>query len=270
MSDLITSLQNPRLKNAIKLRDRRGRDTQDRIIIDGARELSRALDANVYIVEVFYCPDYADAEDAVSRVVDRVGEMGVEVLETTPDVFEKLAYGDRQEGVVAVARTPRHSLYDFLLTNKPFVGVLEAVEKPGNIGAVIRTADAAGVSALVVADAGTDLYNPNVIRASLGTVFTLPVCTATSVETRAWLRSRGAKVFAARVGASQDYAQADYTGATAIVFGNEARGLSDVWSGDDVTAISLPMLGAADSLNVSATAAVLFYEALRQRQSRSR
>ena len=156
-------------------------------------------------------------------------------------------------------------LANLALQGDPLVAVLERVEKPGNVGAVLRTADAAGVSALVVADARTDLYNPNAIRASLGTIFTLPVAQATAEETLSWLRSRRLTIFAARVNATLPYTEADFRGPAAIVLGSEAEGLTPAWSGAEVRAVSLPMRGAADSLNVSATAAVLFYEALRQR-----
>jgi TrmH family RNA methyltransferase len=143
--------------------------------------------------------------------------------------------------------------------------VLEGIQKPGNVGAVLRSADAAGVHALIVADGGTDLYNPNAIRASLGTIFTVPVCSATTSDTLAWLRRHGVPMFAAQVDAERLYTEVDFRGPSAIVLGSEASGLSEAWFGTEATAIKLPMLGAADSLNVSAAAAVLFYEALRQR-----
>jgi TrmH family RNA methyltransferase len=147
----------------------------------------------------------------------------------------------------------------------PLIAVLEGVEKPGNVGAVLRSADAAGVSAVILADGRTDLYNPNAIRASSGTIFSMPVCEATSSDVLAWLRERGFRIAAARVDGSVPYTKVDYRGPTAIVLGSEATGLSPIWSGNDIQAVRLPMLGAADSLNVSVTAAVLFYEALRQR-----
>ena len=144
--------------------------------------------------------------------------------------------------------------------------MLEGVEKPGNIGAVLRSADAAGVSALIVADGGTDLFNPNTIRASLGTIFTVPVCSASAAAVRDWLLAAKLAIFAARVDAEAIYSDADFTRPAAIVLGSEAAGLTGVWSGAGITPIRLPMKGAVDSLNVSATAAVLFYEALRQRE----
>jgi len=147
----------------------------------------------------------------------------------------------------------------------PLVAVLEGVEKPGNVGAVLRSADAAGVSAVILADPRTDLYNPNAIRASLGTIFTMPVCEAAGGDVLARLREHKYSILAARVDGAVPYTEVDYRRPTAIVLGSEAEGLSPIWSGDDIRAVRLPMRGAADSLNVSVTAAVLFYEALRQR-----
>jgi TrmH family RNA methyltransferase len=168
---------------------------------------------------------------------------------------------------VAVAETPSRGLADFQVPADSVVAVLVGLEKPGNVGAALRSADAAGLAAVIVADAGTDLYNPNCIRASLGTVFTQQVCESTSHQTVDWLRGRRSKVFAARLDATMLYTDVDYTGEVALVLGSEARGLGEPWAAADVTPIRLPMHGAADSLNVAATAAVLFYEALRQRSS---
>lgn len=260
----IKSLQNPRVKAAVRLRDRRHRQKQGRILIDGARELARAIGAGVPLVEVFVCEPLCTGPDA-RQVLAALPGCGAEILHVTEPVFEKLAFGDRAEGVLGVAATPSRTLADLALPDNPLVVVLEGVEKPGNVGAVLRTADAAGLSALVVADGRTDLYNPNAIRASLGTIFTLPVCEATAAETLDWLRRNDLAIYAARVDASLPYMQANYRRPAAIVLGSEAEGLSAAWSADDVTSVRLPMLGAADSLNVSATAAVLFYEALRQR-----
>jgi TrmH family RNA methyltransferase len=264
MTTTITSLQNSRVKDAARLRDGRHRQKQGRMLIDGARELARAMAAGVRLVEVFVCEPLCEGEEA-RRALQDVDSSGVEVLYVTEPVFGKLAFGDRAEGLLAVAETPGASLAGLSLPDRPLVAVLEGVEKPGNVGAVLRTADAAGVSALVVADPRTDLFNPNAVRASLGTIFTVPVAAATTAETLDWLRRRGLAVFAARVDGSVPYAEADFRGPSAIVLGSEAEGLTPGWSGEGVTPVRLPMLGVADSLNVSATAAVLFYEALRQR-----
>jgi len=262
-------LQNLRVKDAVRLRQRRQRERQGRIVIDGARELGRAIDAGVALVEVFVCEQLCAGEEA-RAVLERLPDGDAEVLHVGPKVFEKLAFGDRTEGVLGVAETPNVRLDDLKLPDlklpgRPLVAVLEGVEKPGNVGAVLRSGSGADISALIVADGRTDLYNPNAIRASLGTIFTIPVCTATTAETLDWLRRQRLAVFAARVDGSVPYTQAELRGPAAIALGSEATGLSAVWSADDITAIGLPMHGVADSLNVSATAAVLFYEALRQR-----
>ena len=260
----ITSVHNPRVKDAIRLRDRRHRDKQQRILIDGARELTRAIAAGIILREVFLCEPLCRGDECRELLAVLHG-CGAEILQVTEPVFEKVAFGHRAEGVLAVADMPRPVLANLVVPANPLVAVLEGVEKPGNVGAVLRSADGAGLSAVLVADARTDLYNPNAIRASLGTIFTRPVCEATSAEVLDWLRLRGLKILAARVDGSVPYTEVDYRGPTAIVLGSEASGLSPLWSAADVTAIRLPMLGMADSLNVSATAAVLFYEARRQR-----
>ena len=264
----ITSLQNPHVKDAVKLRDRRHRDKQGRFLIDGARELQRALAAGIRLLEVFACESLCRSDEA-RQVLTSLSSSDAALYAVAEPVFAKLAFGDRGEGLVAVAETPQVHLDRIHLPSHPLVAVLEGVEKPGNVGAVLRSADAAGVSALVVAGARTDLHNPNAIRASLGTIFSVPVAAATTLQTLAWLRQRGLPIFCARVDGAIPYDRADFRGPAAIVLGSEAQGLSNPWCGDDVTAVRLPMHGAADSLNVSATAAVLFYEALRQRSCRT-
>ncbi len=264
---MLTSPQNPRVKDAVRLRDRRHREKQGRILIDGVRELRRAIAGGVRLIEVFWCELLCVSEDA-RWLAEILPTQQCELLPVSEPVFEKLAFGQRLEGFLGVAEMPRPTLQTIELRSSPrnpLVAVLEGVEKPGNLGAVLRSADAAGLSAVIVADGRTDLFNPNAIRASLGTIFTVPVCQAAGHEVLAWLRDRKFNVFAARVDGSVPYTEVDCRGPTALVLGSEASGLTPVWSGDDVQAIRLPMLGEADSLNVSVTAAVLFYEALRQR-----
>lgn len=263
MSMLITSAQNPRVKAAARLRDRRGRTKQGRIIIDGVREVSRAFAAGVKIVEMYVCRGLLSKAGADTSGLPASQE--TDVLEVSPAIFGKIAFGERQEGVVAVAEAPDASLGGLAFRGNPVVGVLEGVEKPGNLGAVLRTADAAGLSALIVAGGGTDLYNPNAIRASLGAIFTLPVAAGPTAEVLAWLRERDFRVLAARVDGEVAHTDASFKGRCAIALGSEAEGLTGAWNGAGVTAISLPMRGKVDSLNVSTAAAVLFYEALRQR-----
>jgi TrmH family RNA methyltransferase len=264
----ITSPHNPRVKAARQLRERKGRQRQGRILIDGARELIRAIGAGVELVEVFVCGELCQGDEC-RQALAAIARTRAERLDVTPGVFGKLAFGDRADGLLGVAATPRRTLDDLRLPADPLVAVLAGVEKPGNVGAVLRSADGAGLAAVIVADGGTDLFNPNTIRASLGTIFTLPVVAADADETIAWLRARSIRLFAARVEGAVPYTSVDLRGPAAIVLGSEAAGLSDEWTGPDVTAVLLPMRGAADSLNVSAAAAVLFYEALRQRTIRS-
>ncbi len=270
----ITSLQNDRVKAVVRLRDGRHRQKQGRFLIDGIRELARALQGGIEIAEVFLCPALCTDEqqqrldEVLAQLKKGTGTFGASPLFQTAvskDVFAKMAFGDRAEGVLAVAQTPDWKLEDLQLPPNPLVAVIEGVEKPGNIGAVIRSADAAGVDAVILADCRTDLFNPNAIRASLGTILTLPIRQAATPAARSWLRSQGLAIFAARVDGSLPYTEVDFRGGSAIVLGSEAHGLGEAWRGEDIRAVRLPMLGAADSLNISATAAVLFFEALRQR-----
>jgi RNA methyltransferase, TrmH family len=261
----ITSTKNPRVKAAIGLRDRRTRDETGLTLVDGVRELARALAGGARAVEVFVV-DHA-LDEAGAGAVEAARSSGAAIVPVTGGVLDRLGYGERSEGIVATVRIPDVSLDRLasVLPPDPLVVVLEGVEKPGNIGAVLRSADAAGADAVVVADPRTDLFNPNAIRASLGTVFAVPVAAGSSESVRAWLDSAGIPMFAARVGAAVAYTDVDLRGPAALVLGSEAEGLTDAWAGPGVTPVSLPMLGAADSLNVSVTAAVLLYEARRQR-----
>lgn len=267
MFPLITSVHNPRVKSAVKLRNGRDRTRQGRILIDGVREIQRALQAGIQLSEVFACLSAGD--DCGQGWVASLDAAGVEVFRVVPNVFTRLAYGQHEYGAVAVATPPCHTLDELSWTGDALVIILEGVEKPGNVGAVVRSADAAGASAVVVADGATDLYNPNAIRASLGTIFAVPVCAASSGQTLDWLRRRKLRIFTTRVDGAVPYTRVSYLEPAAIVLGSEAAGLSGSWQGADMTAVSLPMRGSADSLNVSTTAAVVLYEALRQRQTAS-
>ena len=261
---IINSRQNPRVKEAARLRDARHRKRQQRILIDGVRELSRAMAAGVRMIEVFVCEELCQGPDA-QRLLAALGGCGGEILPVSRPVFEKLAFGDRAEGVLGVAEMPRRIARHLALPENPLVAVLEGVEKPGNVGAVLRSADGAGVSALIVADAAPICIIPTPSAPAWARSSPSRSCEAPAAETLAWLRQRGLRIFAARLDGSVAYTAADYRGPAALVLGSEAAGLSPLWSAADVTAVRLPMLGAADSLNVSAAAAVLFYEARRQR-----
>jgi RNA methyltransferase, TrmH family len=260
----IASPANPRLKAAVRLRDRRERDRSGRTIVDGAREILRALDGGATVVEAYVCEPLVTSVDARTAVT-RLRDAGASLLTTSESAFGKIAFGERADGVVAIVAIPMTDIDRLRLPPDPLVLVVEAVEKPGNLGAMLRTADGAGADALIAASPITDVFNPNVIRASLGTVFTVPNAAASTADVLAMLRRSAVRIVAARVDAKAMYTDIDLRGAVAIVVGNEAGGLSSPWSASDVTAARLPMLGKADSLNVSAAAAILLYEARRQR-----
>jgi TrmH family RNA methyltransferase len=264
MSDFpaITSPRNEKIKAAVKLRRRKHRGRQGRTLIDGARELTRAISAGVNITEIYFCPTFCHTSES-RRLLEQLDEFAMDVYEVTGNVFEHLAFGERAEGFVGVAIPPESELDDLLLPENPLVAVVEGIEKPGNLGAIIRSADGAGVSAVILADQKTDIFNPNAIRASLGTVFTMPICAAPSKEVFIWLKVKGFQIAAATVDASDSYTDVDFKIPTALILGTEATGLSAAWK--EVYPVSIPMRGVADSLNVSTSAAVLFYEAQRQR-----
>ena len=263
----IDSPRNRRIHAAIALRDRRDRIATGMTIVDGARECRVAVEAGVEVQTAFVCPALLRSEDGLTATrLARAG--GAETVEVSERTFEKLAFGDRADGIVLVVRPPARALDDLAVPAEPLILVTEDVEKPGNLGAILRTADAAGFDA-VIAIGGTDLFNPNVVRASVGTVFRVPLAAATAEASLGWLRSRSIRIVAALVDATRVYWDAELRGALAIVVGSEATGLSGAWDGPGVDAVRLPMLGAADSLNVAATAAILAYEARRQRSAGS-
>lgn len=266
---IITSLANPRVKATIALRDRPQRDRSGATLVDGARELRRALDAGVDVVEAFVCEPLLAGPDA-RAALDRLGANGTLVQPVSEAVFGRLAFGQRAEGLVGVIRIPEMGFDTLALPDRPLVVVIEALEKPGNLGAIVRSADGAGADALIAASPLTDLFNPNAIRSSAGTIFSMPLAAGTTAETIAWLGAQEIRLVVARVQARRRYTDADLTGPLAIVVGAEADGLSGDWDSDAAEAVSIPMLGVADSLNVSVSAAILLYEARRQRGSPAR
>lgn len=261
---ILTSLTNPRIKSAATLRDRRERDRTGLTLVDGAREIRRAIDAGTDLVEVFVCEPLLAGPDA-RAALDGLRRRDVAIQATSEAVFAKLAFGERSEGLVAIVRIPSLELDGLALPADPLVAVVEGVEKPGNLGAILRSADGAAVDAVVAASPRTDLFNPNAIRASAGTIFGVPLAAAATSDVLAWLRDRRLRIVAARVDAAERYTDVDLTGPLALVVGAETEGLGDAWSAADIVAVRLPMLGVADSLNVSVSAAILFYEARRQR-----
>ena len=263
-SAAIASPSNPRIKGTARLRDRRQRDATGLTLVDGTREVRRALDAGAGVVEAFVCEPLLAGEDA-RAALDALAAHDIPTISTTAAAFAKVAFGDRADGLVAVVRIPPMRLDDLALPDDPLIVVIEGLEKPGNLGAVLRSADGAGVDALIAASPRTDLMNPNAIRASAGTIFSVPLASASTDDVIDWLDRRSIPIVATLVDAGTLYTDADLTGPLAIAFGGEATGLTEPWRASRVSGIRLPMVGIADSLNVSVSAAVVLYEARRQR-----
>lgn len=262
----LTSIHNPRVRAWRELRESRERRRRGLLLIDGAREIGRAVSLGVPLEELIVSP--ASMTPEAREVVAAAGD--VPRTEVSAELLGRLAFGDRDDGLLAVARIPDVGLEGFerRLPATPLLLVLEAVEKPGNLGAVLRTADGAGVDGVIVADPTTDPWNPNCIRASMGTVFRVPLAVIDTATARDWLTERSVRVVTAVVEAPLTYTDADLTGSVALVLGSEADGLTDTWRDPDTLPVRIPMLGIADSLNVSVSAAVLAYEARRQRDAR--
>lgn len=261
----ITSTQNPRVKDVIKLDKRAYRDEQDVIVVEGFREVRRALDNGRRPLAHFFCADLFQGEND-RPLVERSGEQGAELFDCSRAVFERMAYRDRPEGHIALFRQTHLTLADLHLPPAPLLIIAEAIEKPGNLGSLLRSADAAGVHGVIVCDRCTDIHNPNCVRSSIGTLFSLPVVEASSDEALAWLRARGVKVLAATPHTDFEYTDVDMTGGVAIVVGTEKYGLSDRWMKEADLQVRIPMLGQIDSLNVACATTILLYEAVRQRR----
>jgi TrmH family RNA methyltransferase len=266
--DSIASPSNPRIKATARLRDRRGRDETGLTLVDGAREVRRALESTIEVVEAFICEPLLGGSDG-RAALDALRARGIPTTSVSAAAFSKLAFGDRADGLLATVRIPSLGLDDLHLSADPLVVIVEGVEKPGNLGAALRSADGAGADALIAASPRTDLFNPNAVRASAGTIFSVPLAAAPTTEVIDWLRRRPIRIVAARVDAAERYTDVDLTGPLALAFGSEADGLTDAWRQDDIAAVRVPMRGIADSLNVSVSAAVVLYEARRQRDAAS-
>jgi len=264
--DPLSSIHNPRVQAALGLRTSRERRIRGLMLIDGAREIDRAASSGVGFRELFVSQELLDhAGKDAKRALHAATVAGGSIVAVTAELMGRMAFGDRSDGVLAVAVQPGATLDGLDLPHEPIVAVVEAVEKPGNLGALLRSADGAGLDAVIVADPLSDPWNPNAIRASLGTVFSVPLAVTDAPGAQAWLAAQGIRTVVTLVDAPVAYTDADLTGGVAIVLGSEADGLSAIWRDGSATEVHIPMRGIADSLNVSASAAVLFYEALRQR-----
>ena len=255
--NIITSVQNARIKHVVALQQKSSlRREEGLFVVEGQREIEHCIACGYEILEVFTVDGLRFTDDYPATRV-------------SPQVYEKMAYRGSTEGIIAVAKCKDHSIssvnYKLSTINSPLVVVLESVEKPGNLGAILRTAEAAGVDAVIICDPLTDLYNPNLIRASIGGVFSVPVAVCNSKECIAFLKEHKIRILTAQLQDSYDYYDYDMQGATAIVMGTESTGLTDQWREAADAHIRIPMLGRLDSLNVSVSAAILMYEAVRQR-----
>jgi TrmH family RNA methyltransferase len=265
----LTSLQNPKIKEALCLMDRRDRDRLGLFLIEGFRELTRAVMGGVDIQSLFFCPSLFLGENEPS-LIEEIRKKGAHLYRCTEPVLKKISYRDRPDGLIAVARQMRGSFDELsrqLLQKKtaPFLLVAEAIEKPGNLGTILRSCDAVKVDAVFIADRCTDIFNPNVVRASVGTLFTQPVLEVKGSELLTWLKKQKIRVLAATPHAEKEFTEVDVTGPVAIAVGTEQVGLSKRWMEQADLQVRIPMRGVADSLNVATATTLLLYEVLRQR-----
>jgi len=283
----ITSLQNPRIKQLVKLRDRRSRDEAGVFLVEGYREIRRALEKGVALQELYCAPDWFLGENEPALIA-QAEAAGARLFELAKDTFAKVAYRERPDGLLAVApqwkrtlddldgivdravgpaggRATRPAVGSTAEVVAPFILVVEAIEKPGNLGTILRSADAAGVDAVIVCDPVTDLFNPNVVRSSTGVLFAVPVVIASSAEVWDFTRSRGIRVVATTPAATELHTKTDLTGPLALLMGSEQYGLSEFWLKNADARVRIPMAGQADSLNVAMATIITLFEAVRQR-----
>jgi TrmH family RNA methyltransferase len=261
----ITSIQNPYIKNLVKLQEKaRERKKQGLFIIEGKREISLAISSKYEFDSVLFCPKIISEKEIIQLFNQNINRIEISI-----EVYQKLAYRDSTEGIIAVTKTKDLSLNKIQLNKKkPLILVAEGIEKPGNIGALLRTADAANVDAVFIASPKSDLYNTNIIRSSVGCVFTNQIAQGTSEEIIAYLQKNSIDIYAATLQNSNEYHKQDFTNSAAIIVGTEATGLSNIWRTVASQHINIPMQGKIDSMNVSVSAAIIIFEAVRQRKSK--
>lgn len=264
--ETVTSGQNPKIKELLALqeksKERRGKGL---FVVEGRRELGHCLDAGFKARTLFVCTEIISGKD-LGEIIGKATP-DTNIIEVPAALYDRIAYRGGTEGIIAEVEYKERGLEGIKLSENPLIVVLESVEKPGNLGAVLRSADAAGADAVIVCDPLTDLYNPNLIRSSIGAVFSRQVATVSSQDTVSWLKRKGIRIYTAQLQDSGWYYDTDMKGGTAIVMGTEATGLTDIWRDAADAHIKIPMLGQLDSLNVSVSAAILLYEAVRQRNS---
>ena len=264
LPEKITSLQNPRIKQLVKLRDRRDRDEAGLFLVEGYREVRRALEKSVHLKELYFCPEWFLGENEPA-LLEQAKQAGAQLFELSKEAFAKCSYRDRPDGLLAVAPQWKQALADLKLSPHPFLLVVESIEKPGNLGTILRSADAAGVDGVIVCDAVTDVFNPNVVRSSTGVLFSVPVVVADSVAVHAFLREKGIRMVATTPDTPNVYTKIDLCGPLAIIMGSEQYGLSEFWLKESDLLVRIPMAGQADSLNVAMATIITLFEAVRQR-----
>ncbi|MDE6432227.1 MAG: RNA methyltransferase [Opitutales bacterium] len=265
MIEKITSKQNPKIKFFIKLRDRAKRKRTGMFIVEGFRELTRALDSEIESEFFLFCPKFFKNQE-FEKLVERAQMLHIPSFELTADVFEKISIRERCDGILGICHIWETRLDDFIPPKNPLLLVVDGIEKPGNLGALIRSAESAGVDAMIVCSSVTDIFNHNVVRASQGALFSLPIFTADRAEARDFLLKHGLAVLATTPKSSTLYWEINMNRPSAVIVGSEHDGLPDCWlSGDDVQTMAIPQRGLSDSLNVNDAAVVVLYEAVRQR-----
>jgi TrmH family RNA methyltransferase len=264
MPKQITSLQNPLIRNILLLEEKpRERRQQNLAVIEGIREVRLALASGFTVPLILWCKEFLETPE-LDALLKGTGNSS-ELAEITPDIFNKLAYRKDTGGIIATVVPKRLLFHDLRFGPQPLFLVLETVEKPGNLGAILRTADAANLDGVIICDPQTDIYNPNAIRSSLGCIFTMPIVTTTTEHAIHWFREQGIRTFGTALTATRHYHETDYRTPAAIIMGSEAFGLSGKWLDEADELVKIPLRGKVDSMNVSASAAVVVFEALRQR-----
>lgn len=262
----IHSRQNDQVKNLVKLRERKHRDRQERFLVEGLREIGHAVGAGYQLEDLYYCPEFFPAEAHAAFIGKLRKEESIRITRLSEDAFIKASLREGPDGLLAVARQEANALSQLKLPKDPLLLILEGIEKPGNLGAILRSADGAGADAVILVDCVLDLYNPNTIRSSQGLVFALPIVQAERDALAQWLDAKSIRICATTPDTSLQHWDIDLQGPTAILMGSESHGLTEFWLEKAQDKIRIPMQGRADSLNVAAAAAVCLYEARRQRQ----
>lgn len=265
--EVVTSAQNPKIKELLALQEKsRLRREKGLFVVEGIRELEHCVEGGFQIDTVFWCPSiYGKMPNVAEASMPAILRNAAKVVEVTEELYDKVAYRGGTEGIIAEVKAKETGLDALKLKEKPLIVVLESVEKPGNLGAVLRSADAAGADAVLICDPYTDLYNPNLIRSSIGGIFTVQCAATDSQSAINFLKERGIRILTAQLQDSEWYYDTDMRSGTAIVIGTESTGLTDIWRDAADSHIKIPMLGKLDSLNASVSAAILLFEAVRQR-----